>query len=110
MPEDEKKGNPGHAERIRAVEVRVNGLNSRMDRFEGYCKETQEIYRESFASLNERLQKFLNNEVHDLQEAIASVKKIKRDPLSAADMVKIAIAVITVTGSVIIAAIQFGLI
>lgn len=96
-------------ERVRAVEVKVDGLGERMDRFEDYCKETQAVYRESFADLNARMEKFLTNEIHDLESAIQDAKDTKRESLSNWDWTKILIAIVTVVGSIVIALAQYGL-
>ena len=97
-------------ERVRAVEVKIEGISGRMDRFEDYCKETQDIYRESFGDLNARIEKFLINEVHDLEIAIEDARNQQRQPLSSWDWTKIVIAIITVVGSIIIALAQYKVI
>jgi len=97
-------------QRVRAVEVRIEGINSRMDRFEDYCKETQDVYRESFGDLNSRIEKFLTNEVHDLEIAIEDARNQQRQPLSSWDWTKIIIAIVTVVGSIIIALAQYKVI
>lgn len=96
-------------ERIRALEVEVIVLNQRMDRFETFCRETQQVYRDSFSDMNERIEKFVNHKVHDLESQIKDAKHTNREPLSLLDWTKIVVAGITITGTIIVALIQAGI-
>jgi len=97
-------------ERVRALEVKTDNIKVRMDKFEIFCKETQGIYRESFADLNTRMEKFLNHEVHRLQDEIDEAKGLRREPMSRSDWVKLLGITIGVVGTVIVALIQYGII
>lgn len=97
-------------ERVRALEVTIQAHEQRMSRFELYCKETQQIYRESFTDLNDRIERFLNHKVHELEVEIESVKKAKRQPLSLLDWTKITLAIISATTAIIVALIGAGII
>ncbi len=99
-----------HAERIRALEKDIEHLDERMDRFEGYCKETQQIYRESFQDMNSRLEDFLNHQVTDLKKSIKDAKNTRRAPLSTWDWTKILVTIITVAGTVFVALAEAGII
>lgn len=99
-----------HAERIRALEVHQQNFILRLDHFEEYCKQSQALNRETFNALNNRIERFITNEVHDLEEAIKDAKNTQRAPLSRQDWVKIITAVITVSGGIIVALIQAGII
>lgn len=99
-----------HGERIRALERDVEHLDERMDRFETYCKETQQVYRESFTDMNDRIEKFLNHQITILNESIKDAKNTRREPLSRWDWTKIIAAIITVAGMVTVALIQSSII
>jgi len=97
-------------ERIRALEVQVASTEARVNRFEVYCKETQQLYRESFVDMNERLDKFINHKVHELETKITDAKNAKRQSLSWLDWTKIVATTVTVVGAIIVALIQAGII
>ena len=99
-----------YAERIRALEKDVEHLDERMDRFENYCKDTQQIFRESFQDMNTRIEDFLNHEVTKLKASIKDAKNTQRAPLSRWDWTKILVTSITVAGAVAVALIKAGLI
>ena len=81
-----------------------------MNRFEAYCKDTQQVFRESFQDMNTRIEDFLNHEVTELKASIKDAKNTQREPLSRWDWTKILVTTITVAGTVAVALIKAGLI
>lgn len=88
-------------QRVTAVEVKVGKLQEDLI-------EHEQLNRKDFDRLGKRIDRFINNEVHDLQIQINAIKK--HNGLTRADWVKILTTTIIVTGTVIVALIQYGVI
>ncbi len=88
-------------QRVTAVEVKV-------DKIQEDFTEHEQLNRASFDKLGKRIDKFMNNEVHHLQLQIDAIKK--HNGMTRTDWVKILTATIVVTGTVIVALIQYGVI
>ena len=90
-------------QRITAVEVKIGKLE--MD-----FSEHEALNRESFALFTKRLDRFINNEVHGLQAQINTVRKQNGVALTRTEWLKILASCIAVTGAIIVALIECGVI
>ena len=89
------------------VQIYIDAVNARMTRFEEYCKENQQLMRDALQNLDERIDKFLNHQIHELESKIEEAKNSHKT-LSRWDWVKIVVVSISAMGSIVVALIQSG--
>jgi len=90
-------------------ETKIIGIEERMARFDANCLNVQERISNELSEVGDRVDKFVNHEVHALRVEIKEAKEIRRKALSRSDWVKIIVAAIAASGVVAAAIIQMVL-
>ena len=90
-------------DRLTSVEVKVDNLEDNL-------REHEQLNRESFDAIGKRIDKFMNNEVHHLQAQIDTIKTHKGVPLTRTEWIKLLVTCIGVSGTIVVALIQYGVI
>lgn len=90
-------------ERIAQTEVRVEDLSARVTSMETACVTKHLRVDEADERLRQKIDAVVKNELHDLQNQI---NKKAQGKLSAGDWVKIIVAIIVTSGTIIVAALQ----
>lgn len=89
-------------ERITRNEEQIKTLFRRMERFENLCSTTQKRVTDSIISMGNRIDVFLDNEVHDLEEKIEEAKNTNRRPWGRLEWTAIITTIILTLGNLIV--------